>query len=258
MSEENKEVPVSFYVLTGFSVLFLVFFLIGQEPSQNKGEVTGALVVAGQDLSSPVGLIILGTVSILLIGFIVVFIVKMKHKKSAVAAAPAVPKADKDIQLPGSKLEAKLSENKLTESEIESLFKDQKDTGSILGEQQLPKSLEKSQPVNLERPLQMPNPNTPPVEPEKAMANLVQLKYTILRMLKEYKSGQEVNDLLLEQGYTAQQIEKATDEINVDNLQDYIRKCLSQGVSKNQIFESLKAKNWRIDLINKAFLSFNQ
>lgn len=258
MSEENKEVPVSFYVLAGFSVLFLVFFLIGQEePSQSKKEVTGALIVAGQDLSSPVGLIILGTVSILLIGFIVVFIVKMKHKKSAVAAVPVVPKADKNIQLPGSKIEAKLSENKLTESEIESLFKDQKDAESSLGEQ-LPKSLEKSQPVNLERPLQTSNPNTPPVEPEKAMANLVQLKYTILRMLKECKSGQEVNDLLIGQGYTVQQIEKATDEINVDNLLDYIRKCLSQGISKSQIFESLKAKNWRIDLINKAFLSFNQ
>ncbi len=107
MSEENKEVPVSFYVLTAFSVLFLVFFFIGQEPSQSKERVTGAVTIAGQDLSSPVGLIILGTVSILLLGLIVAFIVKMKHKKNAIAAAPIVPKAEKDIQLPGSKLEAK-------------------------------------------------------------------------------------------------------------------------------------------------------
>src|SRR3990167_8682775 len=70
MSEENKEVPVSFYVLVGFSVLFLVFFLVGQRSPQRNSEVTGALTVAGQDLSSPLWLIILGTVSILLLGFI--------------------------------------------------------------------------------------------------------------------------------------------------------------------------------------------
>lgn len=250
MSEENREVPVSFYVLAMFSVFFLVFFLIGQEPSQNKSEVTGALTVAGQDLSSPVGLIILGTVSILLIGLIVVFMVKMKHKKSNLATMPVVPKADKDIQLPGSKLEVKpLAENKLTENEIETLFKEQEPSFSV--KNGMPSPIEKTQPVQPDRHLQTA------VEPEKAMVNLAQLKYMITSMLKERKSGQEINDFLISQGYTAQQIEKATDEINVDNLRDYIKKSLSQGISKAQVFESLKSKNWRIDLINKAFLSIN-
>jgi len=249
MSEENKEVPVSFYVLVGFSVLFLVFFLVGQRSPQRNSEVTGALTVAGQDLSSPLWLIILGTVSILLLGFIVVAIIKIKHKKSA-AVVPVVPKADKEIQLPGSKIETKPSDSKLTESEIESLFKDQ---DPDLG-RQLPNSLEKPQPTSFGRVSQIPISSS---EPEKVMANLVQLKYVILGMLKEHKSGQEVNDFLLEQGYTAQQIEKATDEINVENLRDYIRRCLSQGISKSQIFENLKIKNWRIDLVNKAFLSIN-
>lgn len=251
MSEENKEVPVSFYVLTMFSVLFLVFFFIGQEPSGNKSEFTGALTVAGQDLSSPAGLIILGTVSILLIGFIVMFIVKMKHKKSAIAT-PVVPKADKDIQLPGSKLETKpFAENKLTENEVETLFKVQ-DTGFPV-KSGTPNPIEKSQPATFEK-YQAPSA---PAELEKAMVNLTQLKYIITGMLKERKSGQEINDFLISHGYTAQQIEKATDEINVDSLKEYIKKCLSQGVNKAQIFESLKAKNWRIDLINKAFLSLN-
>ena len=253
MSEENKEVPISFYVLTMFSILFLVFFLIGQEPSQNKSGVTGALSFAVQDLSSPLGLIIIGTVSILFIGFIVVVIVKIKHKKSNLASAPVVPKVDKDIQLPGSKIEAKpLAENKLTESEIETLFKEQESSFPIRSG--MPNPIEKNQPTSVERYPQVP---IAPVEPEKAMVNLTQLKYMITGMLKERKSGQEINDFLISQGYTAQQIEQATDGINVDNLREYIRKCLSQGVSKSQIFESLKAKNWRIDLINKAFLSIN-
>ncbi|MBI4159021.1 hypothetical protein HY500_02055 [Candidatus Woesearchaeota archaeon] len=255
MLEENKEVPVSFYVLALFSILFLVFFFIGQETPQNKEKVTGALTVAGQDLSSPVGLIILGTISILLIGFIVLLIVKMRHKKNVAIVAPVVPKADKELSLPGSNIEAKSSENKLTEREVENLFKEQDSVYSI--EEPAPKSLEKPQSAILEKPQQDSRPSEN-VEPEKVMVNLVQLKYIIVGMLKERKTGQDIIDFLLAQGYAAQQIEKATDDINVDSLRDYIRKCLSQGLSKSQIFESLISKKWRTDLINKAFLSFNQ
>jgi len=59
----------------------------------------------------------------------------------------------------------------------------------------------------------------------------------------------------MNEGYTMQQIEMATDDINLETLKDYIKKSMQRGLSKSQIFESLRSKNWRTDLINKAFLS---
>jgi len=248
---ENKEAPVSFYVLAAFGLLFLVFFFLGQpetseqQKTGNDIAITGALSVGS--ITSTAGLIVIGTVAILVIGFAFIFMKKMSNKKKRLGEAevPQAPKVDKSLNLPGSKLEEKHKE--AIKEEIPD-----RDVDDLFGEDLEPhiKASDKREEEEIYKP-------TKPLETQKSMVNVSELKNKIKEMLRERRSKEDIFRALQSEGYTPQQIETATDEINLETLKDYIGKCLSRGLGKSQIFENLKAKNWKMGLINKAFLSFS-
>jgi len=227
---ENKEAPVSFYVLASFGLLFLVFFFLGQPGTSEKprgNEVSGAIAVS--DITSTAGYIVIGTIVILIAGFSFIFLKKMATKKKALKSdEPEVPVAEKNVELPGSKLEDK---DELFGKDEEPHIK-------------APSPYEKTyEPVKNEQNFQ------------KQMVNSSELKGKIKSKLMENMNKDDIFNLLMNEGYTMQQIEMATDDINLETLKDYIKKSMQRGLSKSQIFESLRSKNWRTDLINKAFLS---
>ena len=241
---ENKEAPVSFYVLASFGLLFLVFFFLGQPGTSEKprgNEVSGAIAVS--DITSTAGYIVIGTIVILIAGFSFIFLKKMATKKKALKSdEPEVPVAEKNVELPGSKLEDKHKSNQekeIPDTDIDELFG--KDEEPHI---KAPSPYEKTyEPVKNEQNFQ------------KQMVNSSELKGKIKSKLMENMDKDDIFNLLMKEGYTMQQIEMATDDINLETLKDYIKKSMQRGLSKSQIFESLRSKNWRTDLINKAFLS---
>ncbi len=242
---ENKEAPISFYVLASFGLLFLIFFFLGQ-PEQGANEnnaLTGALAV--NDLKSTAGLVVIGTVAILVVGFSFIFFKKMSAKRKAqTLESPEIPKADKKVELPGSKLEDKHKEEKrdIPEGEVDELF-----GGDEEPHIKAPEPHEEVyRPIKDEQNIQ------------KQMVNASELKGKIKSMLMGNRRKEDIFSSLRNEGYTMQQIEMATDDINLETLKDYIKRCMQRGLSKSQIFENLKAKNWKMELINKAFLSFTQ
>jgi len=105
------------------------------------------------------------------------------------------------------------------------------------------------------KPLQVEQNNSGFVKGAKPLQevkiDLMPLKNTILSLLKQDHSKQQILVYLNSKGWKTENIKQALELINEDNLRDYIKKALSQGFKKEQIIEALTTKGWNKEKVLK-------
>ena len=87
----------------------------------------------------------------------------------------------------------------------------------------------------------------------KVLTNLQDLKNKIKMMSSQNITREQIVNNLKSQGVTMDQINKAIEEVNIDNLREYVNQALKQGMTKDQIIRSLMMHGWRQEQISKVF-----
>ncbi|MBL7147901.1 MAG: hypothetical protein ISS82_03685 [Nanoarchaeota archaeon] len=239
---EEKEMRLSFLVITGFIFLFFIFMFI--KPDTTGGVVASELV-AGVGISEEFSVITLVLAFITLIVFLgIIFFVYKKliskrHKKKEIPKPP-IPKRDVLSGLDRGK-----------ELFDEHMDEDVEKFGSETQDFEKPE-LEQEE-TKVEKPIVKKEVVEPKIGEQKILTNLNQLKSSIINLLNQKYQKQDILRILEAKGWSIEQIVKAIDEINLDTLRIYVRKSLELGFNKGQIMGHLKRNGWDEVMIMKAF-----
>ncbi|MBU2633936.1 MAG: hypothetical protein KJ674_01700 [Nanoarchaeota archaeon] len=214
----DSEINASFYVVASFILLFFVFMFISPEP-EPTGQAVGSLL--GEGSSSLIIIVVIFVVLILALG--VAYFVYKKLKKKKISEDVPLPKKEskeKDV------LEG-IAEHRadLSGMEVDKLFSTE----------------EKEEKKEIAKPAE-----------KKILTNLGELKTTIVNLLRQRYSKQQILNLLESKGWTLEQVEKAIEDLNLDNLKRYVANSLKEGFNKETIKQSLLRSGWNVDLVNKA------
>jgi len=226
---QKEEVSYSFYVVAGFIFLFLVFVIIQPQP-ETTGLISLSFLQAG---NSKLPIIVVGITAIIALGLAIIAYKHFRKKKHP------TPNNNQNTQNPQQPPGAPKSS--LTPEELKALF---------------PEAPE--QPIIAPSPAAPQPPTSQPPQPQKTLTNLNEIKELIISLMSQGQSKQQILEQLQSKGYTAQQIAKATEEINFERLAKYIKATLSQGFKKEQLTKILIESGWPRDVIDKAFQSLGQ
>jgi len=246
---------LSFLVITSFIFLFFVFVLI--KPDSSGYAVSE--VVGGLGISEEYSIItlVLAFVTLLVFLGIIFFVYKKLISKKHKKGIPMPPVAEKKDVLEGldkgkdlfgteglDKKDALNIPNKEPSLEKNLLEKDSsKKEEGVHEENEEPKSI-KSTEVPKEKPIEKND--------QKILTNLNQLKSGIFLLLQQRHTKQDILKILEAKGWSVEQVIKAIDEINLDNLKAYVKKSLSLGFDKERISEYLRRNGWDESTISKA------
>jgi len=234
---QKEEVSYTFYVLAGFILLFLVFTIV-----QPKPETTGLISLNLDAAGGKLPLVIIGVTAILALGLA---LMSYKHFKKKKAATPSATPSQS-------------SQQALTNEELTQLFPENQGTNPNATSQPS-SSPAPTSPLATPQPAtqQTPPPATLPLQQTKqqSMTSLQDIKAAISTLLAQGQTRQQILEQLQARGFTAPQIIKAVDELNLERLIAYIKNALSQGFKNEQITKILLESGWQQDAIDKAFSS---
>ncbi len=218
--EEKKEINLSFLVIACFILLFFIFLAV--KPS-TSGHTVASSIVGGMGISEDFSVItlILAFVTLIVFLALILFIYKkvIKHPKRELPKAPTpkreLPDLDKGREL---------------------FYDDNKPLG------------QEEEPIKEE----IPKVETRPLQTEqKVLTNLNLLKRDIVELLKQNYNKENIISVLKSKGWSIEQIVKSIDEINMDNLRNYIKKAFELGFNKEQVVMHLKRSGWDDGIISK-------
>lgn len=225
---QKEEVSYTFYVLAGFVLLFMVFLLVQPQP-----QPTGLISLNLSAAQGKLPLIIVGVTAILALGLAVMSYKHFKKKKAGTAV---------------SNTNTSPTQPTLTKEELTQLFPESHPETPATPS---PASLTAPQPA---QPATPPHQTALPEQPkQQPMTNLADIKGAITALLAQGQTRQQILEQLQARGFTAPQITKAVDEINLEKLAAYVKNALSQRFQKEQITKILLESGWQQDAIDKAF-----
>jgi len=235
---EEKEMSLPFLAITIFVFLFFVFIFVNPDPS---GNIVASDIVASMGISeefSMITVILIFITLIILLGiifFVYKKLLKKKHK-GGIPIKPPAPEAEKGVLADMDKGKDLFSEIDKEESKLEH---DEAHPSVKLEveEKSLDEKSIEQKPVQAE---------------QKILTNLNQLKKSIIILLNQKYQRQDILRILEAKGWSIEQIVKAIDEINRDNLRAYIKKSLELGFSKDHIAEYLKKNGWDESFVLRA------
>ncbi|MFH1210030.1 MAG: hypothetical protein V1663_04545 [archaeon] len=212
--ENNKD--MSIFVISSFAVFFFVFMFV-----RPTGYAVGSLLGTGSNSLMIIGIVFI--VLILALG-IVYFIYKKTGKKKVIANIPLPSKENKEKDI----LEG-IAEHKEINIDVDKLFSSDE------------RPIEKAERITIER-----------ANEKRLLTNLNDLKVTIIGLLRQRYSKQQILGLLQSKGWTIEQIEKAINEINLDSLRGYVNNALKEGFTKEQVKQMLLRNGWSEEAISKV------
>jgi len=224
----------SLVVIGSFIFLFLVFVFL------NQPKPTGYVPFIGDTGEiSVISLVIVVIILVVILAAAFIIYKKIKQKKLT-GKEPPIPKGKKgkaNIPKPLADLDKEVTkdsgkrkdEKELSEDEIENLFKE-------------PIKVEKKQ---VEAKVEKPK------EEKKPEINLTELKNTILGLMNQNFTKDQIVSYLKGKGLDLENIVKVINQINSENLQRYINATLKMGFTKEQIISALKSRGWPLQEIQK-------
>jgi|SRR3989344_2367771 len=221
MEDKNRE--VSFLVFVGFLFLFILFLFLSPNEKSSGNAIIGSATLG--ENPSTITLLILFVILIVILAAVFVIFKKLKKKKIKIDS-PARPIEIK--QVVNEKKEEKID---FGDEDIEKLFSEPSQKKEEVKEEVLEK---------------IPAEN-------KVLTNLQDLKNKIKMMSSQNITREQIVNNLKSQGVTMDQINKAIEEVNIDNLREYVNQALKQGMTKDQIIRSLMMHGWRQEQISKVF-----
>ena len=250
--DDQKE--LSFLVLVSFILLFFVFvFTVSPSAEESKIEPTGYVTLAGFSFDfSNFYLILISVLLLILLAVVFIIYKKVKNRKKIIVQEPIIKQEEANqigfVKNDGRFVKgATLTDEKAIEEDKKLSNKDIDELFSI--------DEKKQEEQVKEGPIQVEQNNSGFVKGAKPLQevkiDLMPLKNTILSLLKQDHSKQQILVYLNSKGWKTENIKQALELINEDNLRDYIKKALSQGFKKEQIIEALTTKGWNKEKVLK-------
>lgn len=220
---EGGKKELSFWVFVGFLLLFLVFMVVGPDRSNTSNAIIGSTALG--ESPSVVTLVVLFVVLIVVLAGVFIMFRKFKKKKSQIES----PKPVQD--------DKKEPKAELGEGDIDKLFSDEE---KKLEEPR--KEIKKEIPVE-----KFGQPKK-----KEILTNLQDLKNKIKGMLTQKLTKEQIVGSLKSQGVNVDQITKAMEEVNIDNVREYVTQALKQGFSRDQIVRNLAVHGWKKEQISRV------
>ena len=238
---------LSFIVISVFILLFLIFI-------NTQAENSGSAILDDVGVNT-ITIFVAIVVVIVVLG--IIFLIFRRIKKKKILNIPVAPKpsnSEQDYQLnmdmpspsPNKTGESGVSTHETTEN-------------GRLNEEEL-SSLFKEAPVNenkqniaekTEVRKEFPEIQIAPKKEDKTLANLTELKNLISKLINKKYSREQIVNFLQSKGWNASQINKATEELNTENLRYYIKEARRMNMNNDAIIKSLIDNGWKIDLIKR-------
>jgi len=236
MEEQNKK-EISFLVFGGFIVLFVLFLFLSQEGS-TKGAFTFEEVIGSSEIggTSVITLVIIFVILVVVLIAVILLLKKFKKKKHTFIA----PKTHEDSQKKG-----KLSFNPLKENIKSNLDKAPED----MADEDIESLFSETVGIKTEDESKVSGFSS--TKNQEPMTNANQLKTQVNSLFDKGNNSKQVVEILKKKGFTPKQVSKVIDDINNDNLKNYINNALKQKFSKDQITRNLLSNGWKSEQISK-------
>ena len=255
---KKGESSLSFAVLAGLILLFLIFIIIEPTPSGNL-----SFDLSGTEGDSSLTLIIAVGVLLAVLGILFVVYKKMKQRKK-IPSAPNIESGKKreidDLDRLFEKREGMPNTKKHEENKIPPLNPEGYEQPQPHREQPQYNEPKNHEIPSLEEVNNGHHKKQQPIPPyekqtdhEDKKINLEPIKQMIRNLIRKNYNHDQLVKYLQSQGLNPEDISKAIEEINIENLKLYIQESLQKGFKKEQIIQLLKSNGWNPNIIEKAF-----
>jgi hypothetical protein len=245
---EKRDSEVSMLVLAGFVFLFFAFaFFIKPDVSGTVGlasfeseNVVGGVGVGGVVEDNLIIFVGVGIIAVVLM--IIISIIWKRKKKNKMEGG----NKSENVVKAGSFEEETAKELGLSVEEINKLF----EGGSYVPQGNVQESAEEKV---------LPEPPSPKIEEKRVeraekgiIVDVSVIKNQIRKMLKSGCSFERAVSSLIKKGVDAGQINKAIDEINKENIVNYMVVCRRMRLNPEHSRKLLLSRGWNVEQIKKA------